>query len=100
MYLRLVGPDIHENPSIGYSLARWDLGVADEEYGVFPLDAVPYTLRQPSNVVGESCGPGDFIGSAYNMCVPLWFSCGGVKYPLEVYGAFPYGIHCMVGLCA
>ena len=56
----LSGPDRHNNPSIGNSLARWDLGVVDEEDGVSNLDAIPYTLRQPSNVVVESCGPGVF----------------------------------------
>ena len=74
--------------------------MVDEEYGVITLDAVPYTLRQPSSVIREICGPGVFIESAYELGVPLGFSCGGVKYPLEGYGAFPYGLHCMVGLCA
>ena len=73
MCFSLVGPDIHYNPSIGNSLACWDLRVVYEEDGVFPLDAVPYTLRQPSNVVGESCGPGVFIGSAYELGVTLGF---------------------------
>ena len=85
--------------SIGDSLALWDLGVVDVKYGVFPLDAVPYTLHQTSHVIGESRGPGAFIGSAYKLCVSLGFSCGRVKYPLEVYSTIPYGIHCMVGLC-
>ena len=98
--LRLVGPYRHNNASIGESIARWDLRVVDEEYCVLLLGEVPYTLRQPSNVAGESCGPGAFIGSAYKLCVTLVYSCGGVKYPLEGYGAFPYGLHCMVVLCA
>ena len=55
----------------------------DEEDGVCPPEAVPYTLLQPSNVIGESSGLGAFIGSAYKLCVTLGFSCGGVKYPLE-----------------
>ena len=100
MGFSLVGPDGHGNPSTGNSLVCWDLGVVDEEDGVSTLDAVPYTLHQPSNVVGESCGPGVLIGSAYEIGVPLRFSCGGVKYLLEGNGAFPYGLHCMVGLCA
>ena len=74
--------------------------MVDEEDGVFTLDTVPYPLRQPSKVVGGGCGPGVFIGSAYKLCVPFGFSCDGVKYPLEGYGARPYGLHCMVGLCA
>ena len=57
--------------------------MVDEEDGVCPLDAVPYTLRQPSNVIGESRGPGAFIGSVYQLRLPLCFSCGGVKYHLE-----------------
>ena len=100
MDFSLVGPDRHGNPSIGNSLACWDLGVVDEEDGVITLDAVPYTLHQPSNVVGERCGPGVFIGSAYELCVPMGFSCGGVKYSLEGKGALPYDLHYMVGLCA
>ena len=71
----------------------------DEEYGVFPLDAVSYTLCQPPNVIRECRGPGDFIGAAYQLRATLRFSCGGVKYPLEGGGNFPYGLHCMVGLC-
>ena len=86
--------------SIGDSLARWDLGVVYEEDFVCPFDAVPYNLRQPSNIIGESCGLGYFIESAYKLCVPLGFSCGRVKYPLEGYSAFPYRLHSMVGLCA
>ena len=74
--------------------------MVDEEDGVFPFDAVTYTLLQPSNVIGESSGLGAFIGSAYKLCVTLVYSCGGVKYPLEGYGAFPYDLHYMVGLCA
>ena len=74
--------------------------MVDEEDGVCPLDAFPYTLRQPSNVTGESRDSGAFIGSAYQLRVPLSFSCGGVKYPLESYGALPYGLQCIVGLCA
>ena len=74
--------------------------MVDEEDGVFPPDAVPYNLRQPSSVIGESRGPGAFIGSVYQLRVPLSFSCGGVKYPLESYGALPYGLQCIVGLCA
>ena len=74
--------------------------MVDEEDGVSTLDAVPYTLHQPSNVVGKRCGPGVFIGSAYELGVPLVFSCGGVKYSLEGNGALPYGLHCMVGLCS
>ena len=74
--------------------------MVDEEDGVCPLDAVPYTLSQPSNVIGESCGPGAFIGSVYQLRVPLSFSCGGANYLLESYDAFPYGLQCMVGLCA
>ena len=93
-------PDKHNNPSIGNSIACWDLGVVDEEDGVSTLDAVPYTLRQLSNIVGERCGPGVFIGSVDELCVSLGFSCGGVKYPLEGNSALPYGRHCMVGLCA
>ena len=100
MGFSLVGPDGNDNPSIVNSLACWDLGVVDEEDGVFPLDTVTYTLRQPSNVVGERCGPGVFIGSAYDLGVSLGFSCGWVKYPLEGNGSLPYGIHFMFGLCA
>ena len=100
MCFSLVGPDRHGNTSIVNSLALWDLGVVDEEDGVFPRDAVTYKLRQPSNDVGERYGPGVFIGSAYKLCVPLVFSCGGVKYPLKGNGALPYGLHYMVGLCA
>ena len=74
--------------------------MVDEEDDISNLETVPYTLRQPSNVVGESCGPGVFIGSTYEMGVPLGFSCGGVKYSLEGKGYLTYGIHCMVGLCA
>ena len=85
--------------SICSSLARWEPGVVDEEDGVCPLDAVPYTLRQPSNFVGEICGPCVFIGSTYKLCVPLGFSCGRVKYPLEGYGTSPNGLHGVVGLC-
>ena len=55
----------------------------DEEDGVSTLDAVPYTLRQPSNVVGKRYGTGVFVGSAYELGVPLVFSYGGVKYSLE-----------------
>ena len=72
----------------------------DEEDGVFPLDTVTFTLRQPSNVIGEIRGPGAFTRSAYKLCVPLGFTCGGVKYPLEGYGAFPHTPQCMVVLCA
>ena len=96
----MVRPDGHENPSIGNSLACWDLGVVDEEDGFSTIDAVPYTLRQPSNVVGEGCGTGVFIRSAYELGVPLVFSCCGVKYSLEGNGSLHYGLHCMVGLCA
>ena len=71
----------------------------DEEYGVSTLDAVPYNLCQPFNVVGESFGPGVFIGSAYELGLPLGFSCGGVRYYFEGNGALPYVLHCMVGLC-
>ena len=74
--------------------------MVDEEDDVCPLGVVPYTLRQPSNVIGENRGPGAFIGSAYQLCVPLSFSCGRVKYPLESYVVFLYGLQCMVGLCA
>ena len=73
--------------------------MVDEEDGVSTLDAVPYTLRKPSNVVGESCGPGVFIGSAYELGVTLGFYYGGVKYSLRGNGVLPYGLHCMVGLC-
>ena len=99
MGFSLVGPDGHDNPSIGNSLAFWDLGVVEEEDGVSTLGAVPYTLRQPSNVVVEGCVPGVFIGSAYELGVPLVFPCVGVKYSLEDNGALPYGLHCMIGLC-
>ena len=78
MGFSLVGPDGHDNPSLGNSLACWYLGVVDKENGASTLDAVPYILCQPSNAVGEPCGPGIFIGSAYDMGVPLGFSCGGV----------------------
>ena len=37
----LVGPDGHDNPSIGNSFACWDLGVVDEKNDVSTLDAVP-----------------------------------------------------------
>ena len=100
MCFSLVGPDGHENPSIGNSLACWDLGVVEEEDGVSTLDAVPYILHQPSNIVGERCGKVFFIRSAYNLVVPLSVSCGRVKYSLEGNGALPYGLHCMVGLYA
>ena len=100
MGFSLVGTDGHDNISIGNLLACWDLGVVDKEDGVSTLDAVPYTLRQPSNVVGESCGPGVFIGSAYELGVPLGFSCSGIKYSLEGNGSLTYGLHCMFGLCA
>ena len=83
-----------------WALACWELGVMDEENGVITLDAFAYTLCQLSNVVGESCGPGVFIGSADELGVPLGFSCGGFKYSLEGNCSLPYGIHCMVGLCA
>ena len=73
----LVGPDRHKNLSIGNYLALWDLGVVDEEDGVCPFDTVPYTLRQPSNVIGEIRGPGAFISSVYTLFVPMGFSCGG-----------------------
>ena len=96
----LVGPDGHDNLSIGNLLACWDVGVVDQKNGVSTLDAVPYTLRHPSNVVGEGCGPSVFIGSAYEMGVPLGFPCGGFKYSLEGNSSLPYGLHCMVGLCA
>ena len=71
-----------------------------EEDGVSTLDAVTYTLSQPYNVVGKRCGLGVFIGSKYKLCVPLGFSCGGVKYPFKGNGALPYGLYCMAGLCA
>ena len=77
MGFSLVGTDGHDNTSIGNSLACWDLGVVDEEDGFSTLDAVTYTLRQPSNVVGEGCGPGVFIGSMYEMGVPLGFPVVG-----------------------
>ena len=48
----LVGPDGHNNPSIGNSLAFWYLGVVDEYDVVSTLDVVPNSLRQTSNVVG------------------------------------------------
>ena len=89
MGFSLVGPGGHGNPSIGNSLACWDLVVVDEEYGGSTLDDVPYTLRQPSNVVGERCGPVVFFGSVYVMGLSLGFSCGGVKDPLEGSGALP-----------
>ena len=73
--------------------------MVDKEDSVSKHNAVPYTLRQPSNVVGELCGLGVFIGSAYELDLSLAFSCGRVKYPLEVYSTVPYVIHCMVGLC-
>ena len=90
MGFSLVGTDGHENLSIGNSLAFWDIGVVEEEDGVITLDAIPYTLRQPSNIVGEGCGPGVFIGSTYEMGVPLDFFCGGVKYYLEGNGYLPH----------
>ena len=99
MGFSLVGPDGQHNPSIGKSIACWYLRVVDEENGVSTLDEVPYTLRQPSDVIGEGCGPGVFIGSADELGVPLGFSCGRVKYSLEGNGSLPYGLHCMVGLC-
>ena len=74
--------------------------MVNKEDGVSTLDAVPYTLRQPSNVVGEGCGPGVFIGSEYELGVPLGFPCGEVKYSLEGNGSLPYGLPCIVGLCA
>ena len=77
----LDGPDRHDNMFIVNSLACWDLVVMDEEDGVSTLDAVPYTLCQTSNVVGERCGPGVFIRSAYKLCVPLGYSCGGPSTP-------------------
>ena len=100
MGFSLVGPDGHDNLSIGNSISCWDLGVVDEEDGVSTLDVIPYTLRQPSNVIGELCGPGVFIGSAYELGVTWGFSCGGFKYSFEGNGDLPYGLHCMVGLCA
>ena len=72
----------------------------DEEYGIFTLVVVYYTLRQPPNVIGECRSAGAFIICVYQLRLPLSFSYVGVKYPLESYGAFPYGIHYMVGLCA
>ena len=109
----LVGTDRKDNPSIGNSLARWDLGVVDEEDGVCTLDAVTYTLRQPSNAVGESCGPGVFIGSAYKLCVPLGFLWRGkvplgklrslplrsplYGWPVRVIPAGTYGVSCVRG---
>ena len=100
MGFSLVGPDENDNPSIGNSRSCWDLGVMDKENGVSTLDDVPYTLRQPSNVVGEGCGPDVFIESAYELSVPLGFYCGGVKYSLEGNGSLPYCLHCMLGLYA
>ena len=100
MGFSLVGPDRHDNPSIGNLLACWDIGVVDKEYAVSTLDAVPYNMRQPSNVVGEGCGPGVFIGPAYELGVTLGFYYGGVKYSLEGNGSLPYSLYCMVGLCA
>ena len=73
--------------------------MVDEEDGISTLDAVPYNLRQPYNVVGEGYGPGVFIGSAYELGVPLGIFCGGFYYSLEGNVPLPYGLHCMVGLC-
>ena len=71
-----------------------------EEDGFSPLDADSDTLRQPPNFIGEFRSSDAFIRSVYQLRVPLSFSFVGVNYPLESFDAFPYGLHCMVGMCA